>query len=102
MALLAMAAAAHAAEPQQVKLSFSVRDRDGPSVRMSVAVPPGTQHRLQVAEHLTLAVGVKTPEADGTIQTPVRLLSDASGTHVRRRIMLLPVMTANRPGGSSI
>src|SRR5512146_2642818 len=75
-------AAAQAAESQQVKLSFSVRDGDAPPVLLSVAVPPGTRHRLQVTEHLTLEVGVKTPEPDGRIQTPARLLSDASGTSV--------------------
>jgi hypothetical protein len=77
-----MAATAHAAEPQQVKLSFSVRDGDASPVLLSVAVPPGTQRRLQVKEHLTLEVSVKTPEADGRIQTPVRLLSDNSGSFV--------------------
>ena len=82
IALLAVATAVQAAEPQQVKLSFSVREGDGTPALISATVPTGTKHRLQVTEHLMLEVTAKTPEPDGRVQTPVRLTNDASGTLV--------------------
>jgi hypothetical protein len=80
--LLAAASAVQAAGTQQVKLSFSVREGDASPVPLSATVPVDTKHRLQVSEHLTLEVTARTPEPDGRVQTPVRLLSDASGAPV--------------------
>jgi len=82
IALLAVATAVRAAEPPHITLSFSVRDGDATPVLLSATVPAGTRHRLQVTEHLSLEVTVKAPETDGRVQTPVRLLNDASGTPV--------------------
>ena len=78
VALLAVASIA-AASPPQVRLALSAHEGDESApVLINVALPPGTTHRLQASEHLTFEVSI-APIVNGTIDTRVRLLEEASG-----------------------
>ena len=81
MTLLLISAISPAAEAPQIRVSLSARAGDSTPVLIQVAVPPGTEHRLQATAHLSFELSVPAVE-NGNVDTTIRLLDDTSGQPV--------------------
>lgn len=89
-AFLGLNAIAFAATVPQYTFVFTVRVDDASPVALNVAVPPGTSHLLQAAEHLKVEIDVPASTADTSV-TIVKLIDDSSGKPI-------VLHTSRRPG----